>query len=127
MPHISCAGCGAGPFTDPDALLDHNQRCDYTDGAGQPIDVTVKFSVTCWHITTVRSDVLAQTTGGLPFTALAGEVDGGFPDNDTEIAVTDFLTDQIAEGIETVMDGYEIGAVYPSSRDDISRLERKTP
>jgi hypothetical protein len=68
----ACPGCGAAcSDTDPDLITGHVAGCDYTDGAGQEHDVTLKWSVT-WYITTVSSSRLARAASARPFTSLTG-------------------------------------------------------
>lgn len=113
-----CPGC-TKPYSedDPKAIVRHVSECDYVDGAGQPIDVHVKFSVVHWYITAVRSDELAEVTGGLPFRALLGRVEDGFEDEGTEDAVAGFLHTLTEDAGPAEADGFEISDVYDARRD----------
>jgi hypothetical protein len=114
----TCGGCRTTYSADDrDRIAGHPGNCDYDDGAGQPIDLTIKFSLVGWHIAVVRYDRLARVTGGLPFTALRGPVEDGFPDENTEDRVTDFLTALAALTGASETDGFEIHDVYLAERD----------
>ena len=121
----ACPGCTKPyPEDDPKAVVRHVSECEYVDGAGQPIDLAVKFSVVHWYIAAVRSDNLAEVTGGLPFADLRGRVEDGFEDEDTEEAVAEFL-DSLAEAVGPAeSDGFEISDVYDARRD---RLPSRSP
>jgi hypothetical protein len=116
----TCGGCGASySADDADQIAGHPPNCDYADGAGQPIDLIVKFSAVGWYIARVPPGRLAQVTGALPFTALRGPVeDGAYPDDATEDAMTDFLAALAAASGTSAMDGFEISDVYPAARDN---------
>jgi hypothetical protein len=118
----TCPGCQSPyPQDDPALIAAHVRDCDHVDGAGQPLDVTIKFSVVNWYIAKIRSDRLAAATGGLPFRALPGPVEDGFDDEATEQAVTALLESLAeAEGPASA-DGLEIGDVYDA------RLDRPRP
>lgn len=60
----TCPG-GAKPYSedDPKAIVRHVSGCDCVDGAGQPADLHVKFSVVHYYLAAVRSDTLAGVTG----------------------------------------------------------------
>jgi hypothetical protein len=116
----TCPGCAKPyPEDDPKAIIRHVSECDYVDGAGQPIDVHLKFSVVHWYITAVRSDTLAEVTGGLPFPALLGRVEDGFEDEDTEDAVAEFLNTLTEDAGPAEADGFEISDVYDARRDQM--------
>jgi hypothetical protein len=93
----TCPGC-TRPCSedDPEAIVRHVSECDYADGAGQPADLHVKFSVVRCYLTAVRSGKLAGVTGGLPFRALRGRAGDRFGDEGTEDTVAGFL-DSLAE------------------------------
>jgi hypothetical protein len=60
----TCPGCGASySEDDPDLIAGHVGTCDYVDGSGQEYDVTIKWSVTRWHMATVKSSDLAAAAG----------------------------------------------------------------
>jgi hypothetical protein len=110
----TCQGCGTTHSTaDPDMITGHVGDCDYVDGAGQPVDLTIKFSAVHWYITRVRSDRLAQVTGGRPFTELRGPVDD---DDDSDLE--EFLSEQADEAGSAMADGFEVGDVYPATLDE---------
>jgi hypothetical protein len=114
-----CPGCGdVRSGTDADEITRHVAGCDYVDGAGQPVELTLKFSHTAWHIVRIRSDQLAEVTGGMPFGRLRGPVEDGPDDEETEDAITEFLTGLAYEDEPAETDGYEIGDVYPAARDE---------
>lgn len=114
----TCPGC-TRPYSedDPKAIVRHVSGCDYVDGAGQPADLHVKFSVVHYYLAAVRSDTLAGVTGGLPFPALLGRVEDGFEDEDTEDAVAAFLNTLTEDVSPAGADGFEISDVYDARRD----------
>lgn len=108
----ACRGCGS-TYSDSDAdlITDHVQRCDYVDGAGEPVELTVKFSAVNWFIVRVRSDRLADVTGGRPFADLRGPVG---EDGD---GLEQLLSGLAEEDGPVLADRFEVGDVYPADRD----------
>lgn len=114
----TCPGCAKScSDDDPKAIVGHVSECDYVDGAGQPIDLNVKFSVVHYYIAAVRSGKLAEVTGGLPFRDLHGRVEDGFEDEDTEEAVAGFLSSLAEAQGPAEADGFEISRVYDARLD----------
>lgn len=113
----SCPGCLKPYPDDPNAVVVQIGECDYVDGAGQPIDLHVKFSVVHYYPVAVRSGELAEVTGGLPFPDLLGRVEDGFKDEDTEDAVAGFLNALSQADGPVEADGFEISDVYDARRD----------
>jgi hypothetical protein len=111
--------CGRASYSenDPDLIVRHVSECDYVDGAGQPIDLAVKFSVVHYYIATVRSDKLAEVTGGLPFRDLRGQVEDGFEDENNKEAVAEFLNSLTEAEGPVEADGFEVHRVYDARRD----------
>lgn len=122
MPTWTCpGGCGTlHSQNDPDLITRHVSECDYVDGAGQEYDVTIKWSVTHWHVATVKSSDLAAAAGARPFTELTGrplDRDAGGPD-----AELPAYLDELAAGCDDPeADGWEIGALYDARRDQPRR------
>lgn len=114
----ACPGCGTTHSTgDPDLITGHVRDCDYVDGAGQPAELIVKFSATCWYIARIPSGGLAAASGARPFAELLGSAE-----EDTEL--TEFLS-ELADGAGAAMtDGFKISDVYPAWLD---RIEESTP
>ena len=113
----ACPGCGTTHSTgDPDLITGHVRDCDYVDGAGQPAELIIKFSATCWYIARIPSGGLAAASGARPFTDLLGLVE-----EDTEL--TEFLSELAGEAGEAMTDEFKISDVYPAWRD---RIEKST-
>ena len=112
----TCPGCGTSySQDDPDLITGHVSQCDYVDGAGREYDVTVKWSVTNWHIATVKSSDLAAATGTRPFTDLTGYVLD--PDDDDPDAGLPGYLDELGADREPETDGWEISSIYDARRD----------
>jgi hypothetical protein len=111
----ACPGCGSTYSTgDPDLITGHVRDCDYVDGAGQPAELTVKFSATCWYIARIPAGPLAAASGAMPFADLRGPAD----EDDTEL--TEFLSDLADEIGAAMTDGFTITDVYPAWLDSKS-------
>ena len=121
MPTWTCpGGCGTSySQNDPDLITRHVSECDYVDGAGQEYAVTVKWSVTHWHIATVKSSDLAAATGARPFTDLTGRVLD--PDDDDPDAELPTYLDELAADREPESDGWEISRMYDARLDQPRR------
>jgi hypothetical protein len=110
----ACPGCGATHSgDDPDLVTGHVQQCDYVDGAGQPVELTVKFSSVNWYIARIRSDRLAAVTGGRRFAALRGPVGG----DDDDSGLEELLAELADDAGPAMADGFEVGDVYPAAQD----------
>ncbi len=83
----TCPGCGASySENDPDLITGHVAACDYVDGSGHEYDVTIKWSVTRWHMATVKLSDLAAAAGARPLTDLRVRVlDPDDDDPDAEL------------------------------------------
>lgn len=109
----ACPGCGTTHSgDDPDLITGHVQQCDYVDGAGQPVELTVKFSAVNWHIVRISSDRLAAVTGGRPFADLRGPVD-----EDDDSGLEELLAELADEAGPAMADGYEVGNVCLAAQD----------
>lgn len=112
----TCPGCGTSySENDPDLITRHVSECDYVDGAGQEYDVVIKWSVTCWHIATVKSSDLAAAAGARPFTDLTGYVLD--PDDDDPAAGLPGYLDELGADRDPETDGWEISRIYDARRD----------
>ena len=120
MPNWTCPGCGTSySQNDPDLITRHVSECDYVDGSGQEYDVTVKWSVTHWHVATVKSSDLAAATGARPFTDLTGyPLD---PDDDCPDAGLPTYLDELGAAREPETDGWDISRIYDARRDEPRR------
>lgn len=113
-------GCGTSHSeNDPDLIVRHVSECDYVDGSGQEYDLTIKWSVTHWHIATVKSSDLAAATGARPFTDLTGYVLD--PDDDDPDGALPGYLDELAADREPETDGWEISHIYDARRDQPRR------
>lgn len=118
----TCAGCASSYSDDnPDVIVRHVNDCDYVDGAGRPVVLLVKFSGRGHYMARVRSDELAEVTGGLPFRALRGPVEDGYPDEDAADRITGFLSSLTEAAGPAEVARFEISDVY-DARLDQSRL-----
>lgn len=116
----ACPGCGH-TYSDnnPDMITEHVQRCDYVDGAGNPVKMTVKWSSVHWYLAEIDVTELAEAHG-LPLPPVAkllGELDDGDP-------VAEYLTELEEESDQAVFafsDKVDISAIYPASRDHPER------
>ena len=112
----TCPGCGTGyPEAGPGLVAGHLRACDYTDAAGMPYPVTLKWSVVHWHIATVSSADLAAAAGARPFTELAGVVLDR-DDADPDAALAGYL-DSLEAARGPARDGWEISRIYDARRD----------
>jgi hypothetical protein len=124
VPTWTCpGGCGTSHSqNDPDLIVAHVKECDYVDGSGQAYPVTVKWSVTCWHIATVNSSDLAAVTGAQPFAKLTGYVLD--PDqDDPDAGLPGYLDELARERDDPETDGWEISRIYAARLDQPGRAD----
>jgi hypothetical protein len=122
VPTWTCPGrCGTSHSqNDPDLIVAHVRECDYVDGSGQEYDVTVKWSVVHWYVTTVRSSDLAAAAGAQPFAKLTGYVLD--PDeDDPEVGLPGYLDELAGECDGPETDGWEISRIYDARLDQPGR------
>jgi hypothetical protein len=114
----TCPGCGASyPEDDLGLITGHVGACDYVDDLGQEYDVTIKWSVTRWHIATAKSSDLAAAAGARPFSDLRGRVldpDDDDPDDELPTYLDDLAT---SADCDPASDGWEISDIYDARRD----------
>lgn len=122
-----CEGCDTAiSENNPDMIVDHvRDYCDYVDGAGKPVKMTIKFSMVMHCIATVDGARLAEAASGRQPAAILGLVGDEDRDEDDELAndkdgrtaaLLEFL-EEIEETASGYPSGYEIHDVYPASRD----------
>jgi hypothetical protein len=121
----TCPGCGT-PYSqnDPDLIVRHVSECDYVDGAGQEYDVTVKWSVTQWHVATVKSSDLATAANGRPFSDLTGRVLDPDDGDRAEVGLPTYL-DELAADRDPETDGWEISRIYAARLDQPRRADTR--
>jgi hypothetical protein len=110
---MNCKGCGK----DIAFLPGHTRDCEYTDDAGNPVELTVKWSTTRWHIATTTPAELLRLHGG--HVPPVEDLLGGLEDDDP---LAEYLTRLEAHASHKVAmtDGYDIGDIYAASRDHVA-------
>lgn len=112
----TCRGCERSyqdPEQNPELVTGHVADCDYVDGAGNPVPLSVKWSSVHWYHIEITPDELRAAYGGPlpPVEDLLGEWGGDDP-------LTEYLTELESLAVPAPeIDGVDISDIYPAGRD----------